>query len=83
VTASIAAYLGAGSKFDQAIARFSTAYADQNELDHRRLAALSGVVLGVCDRAVGLGMTLFLSIIRIRSRSDPGPTFPLAARLCS
>ncbi|MGZ4239854.1 MAG: DUF2252 family protein [Solirubrobacteraceae bacterium] len=35
---AIAAYLGAGSKFDQAIARFSTAYADQNELDHRRLA---------------------------------------------
>ena len=35
---AIAAYLGAGSKFDQAIARFSTAYADQNELDHQRLA---------------------------------------------
>jgi uncharacterized protein (DUF2252 family) len=35
---AIAAYLGAGSRFDQAIARFSTAYADQNERDHRRLA---------------------------------------------
>jgi uncharacterized protein (DUF2252 family) len=35
---AIAAYLGAGSKFDQAIARFSRAYADQTELDHRRLA---------------------------------------------
>jgi uncharacterized protein (DUF2252 family) len=35
---AIAAYLGAGSKFDQAIARFSTAYADQNDLDHERLA---------------------------------------------
>ena len=35
---AIAAYLGAGSNFDQAIARFSTAYADQNELDHQRLA---------------------------------------------
>jgi uncharacterized protein (DUF2252 family) len=35
---AIAAYLGAGSKFDGAIARFSTAYADQNELDHQRLA---------------------------------------------
>ena len=35
---AIAAYLGAGSKFDDAIARFSTAYADQNELDHSRLA---------------------------------------------
>jgi hypothetical protein len=35
---AIAAYLGAGSKFDKAIARFSAAYADQNELDHKRLA---------------------------------------------
>jgi uncharacterized protein (DUF2252 family) len=35
---AIAAYLGAGPKFDRAIARFSAAYADQNELDHRRLA---------------------------------------------
>jgi uncharacterized protein (DUF2252 family) len=35
---AIAAYLGAGPKFEQAIARFSAAYADQNERDHRRLA---------------------------------------------
>jgi uncharacterized protein (DUF2252 family) len=35
---AIAAYLGAGPKFDRATARFSTAYADQNELDYRRLA---------------------------------------------
>jgi len=35
---AIAAYLGAGSNFDRAIARFSAAYADQNERDHRRLA---------------------------------------------
>jgi uncharacterized protein (DUF2252 family) len=35
---AIAAYLGRGSAFDRAIARFATAYADQNELDHRRLA---------------------------------------------
>ncbi len=35
---AIAAYLGAGSSFDRAIARFSSAYADQNELDYRRLA---------------------------------------------
>ena len=34
---AIAGYLGAGSQFDSAIARFSTAYADQNELDHERL----------------------------------------------
>ena len=35
---AIAAYLGAGAKFDEAIARFSVAYADQNELDYLRLA---------------------------------------------
>ena len=35
---AIAAYLGTSSTFDQAIARFSTAYADQNELDHQQLA---------------------------------------------
>ena len=34
---AIAAYLGAGPNFDQALARFSAAYADQNELDHQRL----------------------------------------------
>jgi uncharacterized protein (DUF2252 family) len=35
---AIAAYLGRGSNFDEAIVRFASAYADQNELDHRRLA---------------------------------------------
>jgi Uncharacterized protein conserved in bacteria (DUF2252) len=35
---AIAAHLGAGAVFDEAIARFAVAYADQNELDHRRLA---------------------------------------------
>ncbi len=35
---AIAAYLGASSRFDDAIARFSAAYADQNERDHQRLA---------------------------------------------
>jgi uncharacterized protein (DUF2252 family) len=35
---AIAAYLGGGSAFERAIARFSTAYADQNELDYQRLA---------------------------------------------
>jgi len=35
---AIAGYLGSGSVFDQAVARFSTAYADQNELDYQRLA---------------------------------------------
>ncbi|KJE19884.1 hypothetical protein FF36_05827 [Frankia torreyi] len=35
---AIAAYLGAGDAFDQAIARFAEAYADQNERDHAALA---------------------------------------------
>jgi uncharacterized protein (DUF2252 family) len=35
---AIAAYLGGGPAFDRAIARFSEAYADQNERDHARLA---------------------------------------------
>ena len=35
---AIASYLGTGPAFDRAIARFCAAYADQNELDHQRLA---------------------------------------------
>jgi uncharacterized protein (DUF2252 family) len=34
---AIAAYLGTGPSFDEAIARFAAAYADQNELDYQRL----------------------------------------------
>jgi hypothetical protein len=37
--AEIGGYLGSGSAFDQAIVRFATAYADQNELDYRALLA--------------------------------------------
>jgi hypothetical protein len=46
---AIAAYWGAGPKFDEAIARFSAAYADQNELDHRRLvdAVASGELVAL------------------------------------
>jgi uncharacterized protein (DUF2252 family) len=36
---AIAAYLGGSDVFDQAITRFSAAYADQNERDHDALAA--------------------------------------------
>jgi uncharacterized protein (DUF2252 family) len=36
---AIAAYLGQSAVFDQAIAEFATAYADQNERDHQALAA--------------------------------------------
>ncbi len=39
---AIAAYLGAGPSFDRAIARFSAAYADQNERDHDRLVEAVG-----------------------------------------
>jgi uncharacterized protein (DUF2252 family) len=35
---AIAAYLGSGERFDKAMARFSEAYADQNERDYDRLA---------------------------------------------
>jgi uncharacterized protein (DUF2252 family) len=34
---AIAAYLGAGPVFDEAVAEFAAAYADQNERDHRSL----------------------------------------------
>jgi Uncharacterized protein conserved in bacteria (DUF2252) len=36
---AIAAYLGAGDAFDNAIAEFSESYADQSERDHAALAA--------------------------------------------
>lgn len=44
---AIAGYLGSGSAFERAIASFSSAYADQNELDHQRLvdAVASGEVV--------------------------------------
>ena len=35
----IAGYLGKGDAFDQALAAFAAAYADQNERDHAALAA--------------------------------------------
>jgi uncharacterized protein (DUF2252 family) len=36
---AIAAYLGSADVFDQAIAQFAAAYADQNERDHKALLA--------------------------------------------
>jgi hypothetical protein len=35
--AAIAGYLGQSDRFDKALARFASAYADQNELDHQAL----------------------------------------------
>ena len=34
---AIASYLGSGTDFDQAIADFAAAYAEQNDLDHQAL----------------------------------------------
>ncbi len=39
---AIAAYIGGGPRFDRAMARFSAAYADQNELDYQRLIEAVG-----------------------------------------
>jgi uncharacterized protein (DUF2252 family) len=39
---AIAGYLGRGDRFDQAVADFATAYADQNKRDHRRLLEAIG-----------------------------------------
>ena len=49
---AIAAYLGKGAGFDRAIARFSAAYADQNERDHQRLA--DAVVAGEVAAEIGV-----------------------------
>ena len=48
---AIAAYLGGSDVFDQAIAEFAIAYADQNELDHQALAdaAASGRITAIHD----------------------------------
>jgi uncharacterized protein (DUF2252 family) len=45
--AGIAAYLGRGAVFDQALAEFAAAYADQNERDYERVAgaAASGEIV--------------------------------------
>ncbi len=48
---AIAAYLGQSGVFDQAIAEFAAAYADQNERDHQALAA--AVTAGRVTAAVG------------------------------
>ena len=49
---AIAGYLGEGSGFDKAIARFSTAYADQNDLDYQRLA--DAVATGEIPAVLGI-----------------------------
>jgi uncharacterized protein (DUF2252 family) len=49
---AMASYLGVGANFDKAIARFSAAYADQNELDHARLA--DAVAGGEVDAETGV-----------------------------
>ena len=34
---AIGSYLGGGTRFDEAMSRFASSYADQNELDHQAL----------------------------------------------
>ena len=48
---AISTYLGRSDVFDQAIARFAVAYADQNERDHQALvaAAASGRITAERD----------------------------------
>jgi hypothetical protein len=36
----IAGYLGRSARYDEAVARFAVAYAEQNERDHRRCSTL-------------------------------------------
>ena len=48
---ALAAYLGTGTSFDQAIGRFATAYADQNDRDHAQL--LEGIADGRVETAPG------------------------------
>jgi hypothetical protein len=53
----IAAYLGSGDSFDEAVGRLAEAYADQNELDYRTLVdavdhgriRATNTVVGVLD----------------------------------
>ncbi len=49
---AIAAYLGKGKGFERAIARFSSLYADQNELDYRRL--LDAIAAGEVEASDGV-----------------------------
>ncbi len=49
---AIAAYLGRSAAFDQAIAEFAAAYADQNERDYHRLAHASKTGRVVTERDV-------------------------------
>jgi hypothetical protein len=48
---AIAAYLGAGDRFDRALLTFAETYADQNERDHAALA--QAVESGAIEADVG------------------------------
>jgi hypothetical protein len=49
---AIAAYLGGGAAFDEAVADFAAAYADQNERDHASL--LAGIASGRITAEIGV-----------------------------
>ena len=55
---AIAAYLGGGPSFDRAIARFSAAYADQNERDYDRLVEAVGAGEVQCCSSASEGIRL-------------------------
>ena len=48
---AIGSYLGAGTRFDEAMGRFASAYADQNERDHQalKLAIATNKVHAISD----------------------------------
>ena len=48
---AIGSYLGAGTRFDEAMAAFASSYADQNELDHQalKLAIATNKVHAISD----------------------------------
>jgi uncharacterized protein (DUF2252 family) len=49
---AIGSYLGSSSTFDQALARYSVTYADQNERDHQQL--LDGIAAGTVEAVSGI-----------------------------
>jgi Uncharacterized protein conserved in bacteria (DUF2252) len=48
--AAIAGYLGAGDRFDQAVATFAEAYADQNQADYRTFLAATAAASRSVDQ---------------------------------
>jgi hypothetical protein len=75
---AIAAYLGKSSRFDNAVADFADAYADQNERDHNTLAAAASIRLtstgGTGRDAKTAPLWTPFSGFRVRITGSPGRT---------